>query len=152
MTFASNPGFLSAALHRSPAWHAIAPLLVLILACLPRPAAAEDCELALVHATNVVDLGRRAWRSENYYDAGNLASSARIPAISAARAAKACGCPEAIPFLAEAATAASRANTVDSLGYKQQYGYRIQQQGEAAVAALQRCPVGAAPPSPSLPK
>jgi hypothetical protein len=148
MTSASTHGLSAPALRRSPALLALAPTLVLMLACSPRPAAAEDCELALVHATNVVDLGRRAMRSENYYEAGNLATSARIPAIDAARAAKACGCPEAIPFLAEAATAASNAGMVDSLGYKQQYGYRIQQQGEAAVAALQRCPAGAAPRPP----
>jgi len=77
--------------------------------------------------------------SQSYIEAGDLASAARFPAIDAAQHAKACGCPEAMPFLAEAALEASRANVTSNLTAMQQFGYRVQKQGDAAIEALRRC-------------
>ena len=102
-------------------------------------AAPVDCELAMLKATTVVDLGRRAAASQAYTEASDLATGARIPAIDAAHRAKACGCPEAIPFLADAALAAERTTATTFLTSMQQYGDQIRKNGEAAIAALQKC-------------
>jgi len=110
----------------------------LTLACTPRFAAA-DCGLALASATTVATTGQRAMASQDYIEASNLASDARIPAIDAAQQAKACGCPEAMPFLAEAARDAARANPAANLTAIRQFGASIRKNGEAAVDALQRC-------------
>jgi hypothetical protein len=111
----------------------------LMLACAPRAAAAADCELALVYAAMVVDNGQRAMASQNYVAASNLASNARLPAIDAAQQAKACRCPEAMPFLAEAALEAARVNMAANLTAAQQFAAVIRKQGQAAVDALRRC-------------
>jgi hypothetical protein len=102
-------------------------------------AAPVDCELAMLKAATVVDLGRRAAASQFYVEASDLATGARIPAIDAAHRAKACGCPEAIPFLADAALAAERTTATTFLTSMQQYGIEIRKNGEAAIAALQKC-------------
>jgi hypothetical protein len=113
------------------------------VAILAAPAAASaapaDCELAMLKAATVVDLGRRAAASQYYVEASDLATGARIPAIDAAHRAKACGCPEAIPFLADAALAAERTTATTFLTSMQQYGNEIRKSGEAAIAALQKC-------------
>ena len=111
----------------------------LTLAGAARFAAAADCALALGYAAAVVDSGQRAAASQDYVQASNLASNARLPAIDAAQQAKACGCREAIPLLAEAANDAARVNVVFNLTAAQQYGTSIAKHGQAAVDALRRC-------------
>ena len=111
----------------------------LTLACTPRLAAAADCELALSFAATVAGNGQRARASQSDFEARQVGSDARLPAIDAAQQAKACGCPEAIPFLAEAAQDAARVNTAINLTAMQQFGASIRKQGEAAIAALRRC-------------
>ena len=111
----------------------------LMLAGAPRFAAAADCALALVHAAAVVDHGRRAVAGRDYVEASNLASNARLPALDAAQQAKACGCPEAVPLLAEAARDATRVNSAFNLTAAQQYAADIAKHGQAAVDALLRC-------------
>ena len=110
-----------------------------MLAGAPFAAAAADCALALVHAAAVVDHGRRAVASRDYVEASNLASNARLPALDAAQQAKACGCPEAVPLLAEAARDATRVNSAFNLTAAQQYAADIAKHGQAAVDALLRC-------------
>jgi hypothetical protein len=102
-------------------------------------AAAADCSLALGYAAAVVDSGQHAAASRDYVQASNLGSNARLPAINAAQQAKACGCPEAVPLLAEAANDAARVNLVFNLTAAQQYGTSIAKHGQAAVDALRRC-------------
>lgn len=104
-----------------------------------RFAAAADCDLALTFARTVAGNAQRAMVSESYIEAYQLAGETRIPAIDAAQQAKACGCPEAIPFLAEAARDAARVNMAANITAAQQFAAGIRKQGEAAVAALQRC-------------
>ena len=111
----------------------------LLLASAARFATAADCDLALVFARTVAANGQRAMVSDSLVEANRFASEARIPAIDAAQQAKACGCPEAIPFLAEAARDATRVNIAFNLTATQQFAAGIRKQGEAAVAALQRC-------------
>jgi hypothetical protein len=117
---------------------AIAPVFLLVAGA-PGVAAAADCAQAIAFAATVVDYGQRAMASQDYYTSGNLASEARIPAIDAARSAKACGCPDAIPLLAEAARDAARSNSTANLTASQQYGAAIAKRGEAAIAALRSC-------------
>jgi hypothetical protein len=111
----------------------------LLLAGAPGSAAAADCELAQGYASAVADNGRRAMATQNYLEASHLASDARIPAIDAAQQAKACGCPEAMPFLAEAARDAARVNLAANLTAMQQFGAGIRKNADAAIAALRRC-------------
>jgi len=111
----------------------------LMLACAPGFAIAADCERALAFAATVADYGQHAMASQNQVEASNFAGDARIPAIDAAQQAKACGCPEAIPFLAEAARDAARANVTSNLTAAQQYGAGIRKHADAAVDALRRC-------------
>lgn len=111
----------------------------ILVAPAPAWAAPVDCEIAMIKATTVADLGRRAAASQAYVEASDLATGARIPAIDAAHRAKACGCPDAIPFLADAALAAERTTSTTFLTSMQQYGDEIRKKGEAAIAALQKC-------------
>jgi hypothetical protein len=99
----------------------------------------EACELAVLYAGQVADSGKLATESLNNTAASNYATGARIPAIDAARNAKACGCPDAIPPLAEAALAAERASVTIDLVSTRQYGTTIRKNAEAALAALKRC-------------
>ena len=108
-------------------------------ACAPIFAGAADCAPAIAFATTVADYGQRALTSQNVGEATNFAGEARIPAIDAAQQAKACGCPEAIPILAEAARDAARANMTWNLISAQQYGAGIRKHADDAIAALQRC-------------
>lgn len=112
---------------------------LLMLACAPAVAVAADCARAIAFATTVADYGQRAFASEYQYEAANFASDARIPAIDAAQQAKACGCPEAMPFLAEAARDAARSNSTANTVAAQQYGASIRKHADAALDALRRC-------------
>jgi hypothetical protein len=99
----------------------------------------DACELATLYATQVAENGKLAAESRNNTAASNYATSARIPAIDAARHAKSCGCPDAIPFLAEAALAAERSSLTIDLTATQQFGADIRKNGDAALDALRRC-------------
>ncbi len=113
---------------------------LLLFACAPAiAAAAADCDLALTFAQTVADNNQRAMVAQSYIEASELASDTRIPAIDAAQQAKACGCPEAVPFLAEAARDAARVNTAVNITAAQQFAAGIRKQSEAAIAALRRC-------------
>jgi hypothetical protein len=111
----------------------------LTLACASGYALAADCERAIASAMTVADYGQRAFASNYQAEAANFASDARIPAIDAAQQAKACGCPEAMPFLAEAARDAARSNATANGTAAQQYGASIRKHGDAALDALRRC-------------
>jgi len=113
--------------------------IVLMAASAPIFAGAADCAAAIAFATTVADYGQRTLASQNVGEATNFAGEARIPAIDAAQQAKACGCPEAIPILAEAARDAARANMTWSLTSAQQYGAGIRKHADAAIDALRRC-------------
>jgi len=123
-------------LARSPT---VLALLCLALPCAASAAAEPDCALALVFATTVVDNAKVASESRNRTDAAQYAGNARIYAINAGEQAKACGCPEALPFLAEAALQSARSNTAWDVTAVQQYGMDIRKNGEAAIAELRRC-------------
>ena len=114
---------------------------ILALAAAPRDAAAApaDCERALALAATVVDDGQRAFAGRTQYESTMWAQEARIPAIDAARAAQACGCRDAIPFLADAAEASARSSATANITAGQQYGATIRKHGEAAIAALRDC-------------
>jgi len=109
------------------------------LAVAALPATAADCELAIRHATYVAEQGELAFRSENYIQASNAASNARIPSIDAWQQAKACGCPEAVAPLEDATLTARRANNAMDLPNARMYGERIKKDAEAALEALRRC-------------
>jgi hypothetical protein len=111
----------------------------LLLAAAPRLAAAADCDLALAFAETVADKGQRAMASLDHFSAMNLASDARLPAIDAAQQAKLCGCPEAMPLLAEAARDATRANVTVNATAAQQLGASIRKSADAAIASLRAC-------------
>jgi hypothetical protein len=111
----------------------------LMLACASGYALAADCGRAIAAAMTVADHGQRAFASNSQAEAVNFASDARIPAIDAAQQAKACGCPEAMPFLAEAARDAARSNATANGTAAQQYGASIRKNGDAALDALHRC-------------
>jgi hypothetical protein len=117
----------------------VAAAIAALIAFTAAPAGAADCDPAIHHATVVAELGQRAFISQNYVDAGDLASSARIPSIDAARHAKACGCADAVPPLNDATLTAARANVVLNLGGAQMYGARIRKDAETALEALRRC-------------
>jgi hypothetical protein len=105
----------------------------------PATATAADCDLAIRHASVVAELGERAFTSQSYVVAGDMAASARIPSIDATRHAKACGCPEALPHLEDATLTAARANVVLNATGAQQYGARLKKDADAALEALRRC-------------
>jgi hypothetical protein len=110
-----------------------------VLAFTPRLAHAADCESAIRFAAVVADQGRRALTSENFVEVRRIANEARWPAIDAARQARACGCADAAPPLADAALTATRADNALNLLAAQQFALRITAQGEAAGEALRRC-------------
>jgi hypothetical protein len=121
---------------------AAAPAFCLLFAFAAGSAAAADCDTAIRHATDVAARGDRALQSQNYVDAGNAASSARIPAIDAWQHAKACGCAEAVPLLEDATLAAARANNSADLTAARLYGARIKKDADAAIEILRRCAPG----------
>jgi hypothetical protein len=106
---------------------------------LASPAIAADCDDAIRHAGVVAAYGEQASVSQNYVLAGDAAASARIPAIDAARHAKACGCKEAVPPLEDATLTARRANVVLNLDGARGYGARIKKDADEALEALRRC-------------
>jgi hypothetical protein len=115
-------------------------LTVLALApALPAFAAPAECDIAIGFAQIVVNAGEQTMTARNAIPASDLAASSRIPAIDAARYAKACNCPEAIPPLADAALAAQRTAHAVNLTAVQQYGETIKKGGEQSIAALKRC-------------
>ncbi len=114
-------------------------LLVTILALAPTLARGGRCDLAMQYANAVMEGGKRAAASNSMVEAANLANDARYPAIDAAQHAKACGCTEAIPLLAEAAQSATRANAAFNLTGARQYGAAISKDAQAALEALRRC-------------
>lgn len=114
-------------------------LLSLLLALAPLSAVAANCELALLKATIIIDLGRAAAQTQNFYDAQTIAADARIPAIDGAQQSKRCGCAEAIPFFTAAMVAAERVNLTQFMDAMKQYGDTIRENGEKALAALRAC-------------
>lgn len=114
----------------------------LLLACLvplPLPVAAANCELAILKAEMVADLGRAAVDTQNFYDAQTLAADARIPAIDGAKQSTLCGCPEAAPFFLNAKIASERVNVTQFLEAMKSYGLTIRENGDKALAALRAC-------------
>jgi hypothetical protein len=121
----------------------LAALPALWLAAAPSATAAPaECELALTFAAVVEDKGQIAAKSDNFYVATDTASGARIAAIDAARFAKACGCPQAIQPLADAATAAARVNMDVNLTAVKQHAMQVGKGGAEATAALRKCTGG----------
>lgn len=123
---------------RSLRW-LVAATLGSALAMIGPVATAADCELAILKAQVAADYGRAAAATESVIESTNLASNARIPAIDAARGAKACGCPDAVPFLAEVALAAERSSLTQFLASARQYGDDISKNGNLAVSTLKKC-------------
>ena len=119
--------------------HCALAAVVTSLALAAPPASAADCDLAIHHATYVAQQGARAFQSENFVVSGNEAGNARISAIDAARAAKACGCADAVPLLADAELTAARANLVQNIDGAKGYGARLKKDADAALEALRRC-------------
>ena len=117
---------------------AAVPVLWLGIAA-PALAAKPECALAITLTTNIADAGHRASTIQNQYVATDLVSNARMTAIDAARWAKSCGCPEAVPPLADASVAAARVNMDVNLVGVQQHAAQVKKYGDAALAALQKC-------------
>jgi hypothetical protein len=113
--------------------------LLPLAAPLPSAAAPADCSAAIGFAQIVADAGEQASIAKNAIAASDLAARSRIPAIDAARYAKACNCPEAIEPLADAALAAQRTSTTINLVGVQQYGATIKKNADRSIEALRRC-------------
>jgi len=115
-------------------------IAALALAALPLSAtAATDCDTAIQFATTVVAQGRQAAASADIVEARSIAVNARYPAIDAGRYAKACGCSDAIPFLAGASEDAARSSVAINLTAINQFGTAIAKQGDQALVVLRRC-------------
>ena len=120
-----------------------APALLLaftLLLVVSAGAEAASCEWALRFTNDIVEYGQRATTSEDYVAARRTASDARSIAIDAAREAKGCGCPDAIPSYETVATQARYAGNAANLTAAQQYGRKIKQAGEEALVVLRACP------------
>jgi len=114
-------------------------LLAAVLLLAPGTVFAADCDRAIRATNTVASLGEQAFLAQNYVDGGNLASSARIPAIDAARAAKECGCTDALQPLEDAQINAARANAVINADATRSYGARIRDGARRALEALGKC-------------
>ena len=114
-------------------------LVLALLALAPFTVSAANCELAMIKAEMVADLGRAAADTQNFYDAQTLAADARIPAMDGAKQSTLCGCPEAVPFFIAAKTASERVNVTQFLEAMKSYGLAIRENGDKALAALRAC-------------
>lgn len=114
-------------------------LFLVLLATVPHVAAAPTCELAILKAETISDLGRAATETQNFYDAQTLAADARIPAMDGAKQSALCGCPEAAQFFIAAKTASERVNVTQFLEAMKSYGMTIRENGDKALAALRAC-------------
>jgi hypothetical protein len=116
---------------------------VAIAACAlasPFGAHAATCEWSHRFANDIVSYGAKAAASENELEARRSAREARPAAFDAAKEAKSCGCPAAIPLFEEAALQAMYADRAANLTAIRQYGVRIKALGEKALDTLRRCP------------
>lgn len=114
-------------------------LLLASLVSVPIAGMAANCELAILKAEMVADLGRAAAETQNFYDAQTLAADARIPAFDGARQSALCGCPEAAPFFLNAKVASERVNVTQFLEAMKSYGLAIRDNGDKALGALRAC-------------